>query len=166
MSLDNTKTILCKSFTLTGKCKFGKGCSFAHGKNDLRDNRKKSELACWWYNNGGCNKSDSECMYVHKYVKNIRKPMHLQHPCIWMHVKTPGFCKNGNSCGGDHDYELLENEWIHHFPNYKYKGVGYLNKTNTPENNEDILLKDFPNLPNKEKVLTPYPIWGIPLPIE
>jgi len=133
------KTLLCKSFTTTGSCKFGKMCTFAHGVTEQSDLQRRKIHPCWWFNQGGCVKTAEECSYRHERVENLRKPLHLQHPCIQMHVKTPGKCSNGKGCGGDHNYELTFDEWRHHFPNYEYKGAGYL----TVKSNND-----FPPLSN------------------
>jgi len=130
----NAKTALCKTFMNTGACPYGDKCTFAHGVEDLQ----KVAHVCWWYNNGGCSKSAEDCKYRHEEHNDMRKPLHLQHPCVWMHVKTPGQCRN-KKCGGDHDYELTTDEWKHHFPQHPYT-AGYLNKK---------LDEEFPNLPSK-----------------
>ena len=38
------KSVLCKNFT-NGKCKYGKRCTFAHGKDDLKKKRRSSSKA-------------------------------------------------------------------------------------------------------------------------
>nr|QBK87119.1 MAG: hypothetical protein LCMAC201_00210 [Marseillevirus LCMAC201] len=68
----------------------------------------------------------------------MRKPIHLQHPCIYYHHNL--FCNREKICTFDH-YELTSDEWKHHFPKVVFPGVGYL--TRKPK---DIQFKteDFP----------------------
>ena len=116
----NNKYTPCKYYSKTKTCPFGNNCSFNHS-----DKIKKQP--CWFFNNGGCTKSERDCICEHIKVPNMRKPLHLQHPCKFWHCFTPLQCKNGNNCGGDHSYELTKDEWTIHFPKSEYPGIGYLN---------------------------------------
>lgn len=118
----NAKTSLCKFYTQQGYCHYGNSCSFAHGKEELLEDKGP----CWYYNTGGCFKSPQDCIYNHIKVSNMRKPIHLQHPCKNYHYHTIGDCKNKNHCLGDHSYELTKKEWEHHYPTWSYPGEGYL----------------------------------------
>jgi hypothetical protein len=80
---------------------------------------------CWYFNQGGCNKSDSECIYAHVIDKTMRKPINLQHPCPFWHHKTPLTCRFGDKCKGDHFYELTASEWKKSFADIQYPGEGY-----------------------------------------
>lgn len=185
---ENAKTALCKAFAATGECKFGAQCTFAHGVDELRrPKRTKIDKPCWWHNNGGCTKSADECVYQHIIVENIRKPIHLQHPCVWMHARTPGVCRNGKGCGGDHDYELTAEEWKHHFPHIEYRGVGYLKppqqqqqqqqqqpRQQRPSIRAKAMIKpqitiddqeEFPVLATAIKAVQPHPVWSQPLSV-
>lgn len=122
------KTALCKFFA-KGHCPRGNRCTFAHGEKELvtRPQRQRQQRRpCWYHNNGGCSKSAEACVYDHVIVKDLRKPIHLQHPCVFFHHQTPAQCVNGDACGGDHFYELTESEWRHHFPEFPYPGTGYI----------------------------------------
>lgn len=188
---ENAKTSLCKAFATTGDCKFGDKCTFAHGSAELRRKpRSKIDKPCWWFNRGGCSKSADDCVYQHVILSDIRKPIHLQHPCVWMHVRTPGHCRRGSECGGDHDYELTADEWKHHFPTFAYQGVGYMKdkisnraigdrsaqrrarpsvrtpalkqkKPSPPVDNTD----EFPTLAAPIKAVKPHPVWSEPLTV-
>jgi len=106
----------CKYYAKNNTCPFKDNCSFSH-----EDKVKK--IPCWFYNNGGCLKSDNNCICEHIMVPNMRKPIHLQHPCKMWHYYTPLKCRN--NCNDDHSYELTEIEWKHHFPDVVYPGIGY-----------------------------------------
>jgi hypothetical protein len=63
------KTEICKNFQLTGKCKFGPRCCFAHGLEELR---QKTQLGlsyklkvCKNYHELGYCKYGQRCQYVH-----------------------------------------------------------------------------------------------------
>lgn len=63
------KTEMCKNFQLTGKCKFGSRCCFAHGLEELR---QKTQLGksyklkvCKNYHELGYCKYGQRCQYVH-----------------------------------------------------------------------------------------------------
>lgn len=123
----NEKTVMCSHWERHGNCPWGNKCNFAHGKEELRSVAPaKLEEPCWYHNRGGCSKSAEECRYQHVDAPNMRKPLHLQHPCPYYHRITPQQCRRGSECGGDHDYELTAGEWKHHFPNWDYPGEGYL----------------------------------------
>ena len=106
-----TKTMMCRNF-LAGGCKYGAKCNFAHNQSELQ------RSPCWYFNHGGCAKKADECIYSHIVDKTMRKPIHLQRPCIFFHLKTPGQCKKSD-CKNDHDYVLSESEWNHHYPQDK-----------------------------------------------
>ncbi|CAD8134057.1 unnamed protein product [Paramecium octaurelia] len=63
------KTELCKNFTLTGSCKFGSNCSYAHGQSELLPKAHlhqnyKTKPCKNFLNNGWCNYG-SRCQYIH-----------------------------------------------------------------------------------------------------
>lgn len=129
----NEKTVLCKFFDRDGKCPYGNRCTFAHGKAQISASARKPKTPCWYFNSGGCSKSAEQCSFDHVLAPNMRKPLHLQHPCPFYHYRTPLECRRGEKCGGDHFYELTADEWNHHFPEAKFPGVGYFEFTKEPE---------------------------------
>ena len=189
---ENAKTSLCKAFAATGECKFGDQCTYAHGAEELRrKQRSKIDKPCWWFNKGGCSKSDADCIYQHVIDPSLRKPIHLQHPCVWMHLRSTGSCRNGRSCGGDHDYELTAEEWKHHYPTAQFPGEGYLrnnvHRGPTPRQRPSVRTQsyipgravprpspapsvlddedEFPTLASPIKAAKPHPVWEEPLPV-
>ncbi|CAK71078.1 unnamed protein product (macronuclear) [Paramecium tetraurelia] len=63
------KTELCKNFTLTGSCKFGSNCSYAHGQSELLPKAHlhqnyKTKPCKNFLNYGWCNYG-SRCQYIH-----------------------------------------------------------------------------------------------------
>jgi hypothetical protein len=65
------KTELCKNFSETGRCNYGKKCRFAHGKTELQEknvvdkNRYKSKLCNSFYTNMFC-PYGSRCLFIHE----------------------------------------------------------------------------------------------------
>ena len=61
------KTELCKNFSLTGQCKFGKGCAFAHCKTELRTRQTPHYKArsCVYFNVQGLCPYGPRCQYFH-----------------------------------------------------------------------------------------------------
>lgn len=64
------KTELCRNFELTGRCKFGPKCSYAHGKDQLVTKKHinlhyKSKKCNKYFENGFC-EYGSRCQYLHK----------------------------------------------------------------------------------------------------
>ena len=64
------KTELCRNFELSGRCKFGNKCSFAHGKDELQNKKHinlhyKSKRCNKFFDNGFC-EYGSRCQYLHK----------------------------------------------------------------------------------------------------
>ncbi len=133
----NAKTVMCRNF-LNGGCKYGNKCTFAHSQAEITRRPNHSGFSgsvgprsygpqgrgpqgrgpCWYFNHGGCTKSADACSYNHIIDPTMKKPLHLQHPCLYFHLRTPGKCTKINTgCHGDHDYVLTEDEWFHHFPN-------------------------------------------------
>lgn len=105
---------MCRNFLSPQGCKYGAKCTFAHSQQEI----KRPKMGpCWYFNHGGCTKSASACTFNHVIDKNMRKPLNLQHPCIYYHLRTPGVCTKQETCKGDHDYVLNDDEWNHHFPN-------------------------------------------------
>ena len=122
----NAKTVSCKYFEKNSRCPYGDKCTYAHGLADLaKRTPRKFKTPCWYFNHGGCSKSAEECAYNHVLDSDMRKPLHLQHPCPFYHHRTPLQCRRGNSCGGDHFYELTANEWKHHFSEVEFPGDNY-----------------------------------------
>ena len=63
------KTEVCRNFQLTGTCKFGERCSFAHGDHELRNKRHinlhyKSKKCNQFFEQGFC-PYGSRCQYLH-----------------------------------------------------------------------------------------------------
>ncbi len=130
---------------------------------------KRTRNPCWFHNNGGCSKSNVECVYEHT-DSDMRKPRHLQHPCVGFH--TRGFCHFDNLCRCDHSYELTAVEWKHHF-DMEFPGIGYLdapcdvrepndsaapaklNRTLTMTDFSCLPIPDFPCLPIRNISRTP-----------
>ena len=143
---NNKKTVLCKFFVQKGECPYADRCTYAHGPQELVKPAPRSiNSPCWYFNHGGCTKAAEKCLYNHVIDPNMRKPIHLQHPCPFFHHKTPGQCKSEKKCSGDHFYELAKDEWVHHFPDIPYPGVGYTNRKNVSVTEEfPVLSKTQP----------------------
>ena len=110
--MSNYKTVMCRNWQ-KGACRFGKKCRYAHGEEELR--KRKIDEPCWWHNTIGCTKSAEECVYNHVKAPGLRKPLHLQRPCLFHH-KLGGCSKKG--CKQDH-FDLTDDEWDHHWPTSK-----------------------------------------------
>ena len=63
------KTEMCNNFQLTGKCKFGQRCCFAHGFHELREKTQLGKSyklkVCKNYHDLGYCKYGQRCQYVH-----------------------------------------------------------------------------------------------------
>ena len=63
------KTEICKNFSLTGLCKWGDKCSFAHGKQELRSRIIRNDCyktkICNHYHKAGFCPYSSRCQYFH-----------------------------------------------------------------------------------------------------
>ncbi len=115
-----TQTTVCRDW-VNDSC-FSTNCPYSHGPS--KNNVTKIKKPCWWFNNGGCKhndgteKSEKDCKYLHVKAE-VRKPLHLQHPCYNWHIRTPGRC-NIKNCLGDHgEYKLTAKEWQYHFGGVK-----------------------------------------------
>ncbi|CAD8161994.1 unnamed protein product [Paramecium pentaurelia] len=68
------KTELCKNFQLTGQCKFGNECSFAHGFSELQAkthlHQKYKTKPCNRYFNQGFCPYGIRCQYLHDEIKD------------------------------------------------------------------------------------------------
>jgi hypothetical protein len=113
------KNKYCVNWINNTTCKYYPECKFAHGEHELiKPQSPKINSPCWWFNTSkGCEKSAETCLYQHIKVDNIRKPLHLQHPCYNFHIR--GHC-SVKECKGDHDYVLTEQEYEHHFKIYTH----------------------------------------------
>jgi len=93
LPIDNTKykTMLCKEFTSTNNCKFGGGCTFAHGLQELRSkpitqySHPKSGLfktaLCDRFMEQGVCSYGPECKFAHGHNELLpRKPREFQSP--------------------------------------------------------------------------------------
>lgn len=63
------KTELCKNFEVTGRCKFGKTCLFAHGANEVQHKAYagllyKTKMCDKFFNHGYC-PYGNRCLYKH-----------------------------------------------------------------------------------------------------
>lgn len=63
------KTELCKNFEVTGRCKFGKTCRFAHGANEVQHKayaglQYKTKMCDKFFNHGYC-PYGNRCLYKH-----------------------------------------------------------------------------------------------------
>ncbi|CAK73085.1 unnamed protein product (macronuclear) [Paramecium tetraurelia] len=71
------KTELCKNFELTGFCKFGDECSFAHGQLELQAkthlHQKYKTKPCNRYFNQGFCPYGIRCQYLHDELKDQQK---------------------------------------------------------------------------------------------
>ncbi len=155
----NIKTVLCKFYGRDGHCPFEEKCNYAHGLAELNHRKpRKIQSPCWYYNKQGCSKSADECIYLHVSAPDMRKPIHLQHPCPFFHYKTPLCCRRGDQCSGDHSYELTAEEWKHHFPGLEYPGAGYLTRPRASDPKEE-----FPVLGQPKPKSVSGGVWGRPL---
>jgi butyrate response factor 1 len=73
------KTELCKTFMMTGKCRYGSKCSFAHGKSELKEkshlNVNYKTRPCKQYFLVGYCPYGYRCQYLHtetKFVEEFR----------------------------------------------------------------------------------------------
>ena len=69
------KTELCKFYELTGKCKFGDNCAYAHGKENLRSKvtnttAYRTKKCIQFFDNGYC-PYGSRCQFKHQLKDNI-----------------------------------------------------------------------------------------------
>lgn len=69
------KTELCKNYQLTGMCKFGDTCSFAHGEHELAPKmhlhtKFKTRPCQKFFREGYCSYG-IRCQYVHDEIKDI-----------------------------------------------------------------------------------------------
>ncbi|KAI7686956.1 hypothetical protein SSS_04695 [Sarcoptes scabiei] len=69
IKLNRYKTELCIYMQEMGKCRFGEGCCFAHGTEEMRskpphDDKERTE-PCESYSNGICYRGSSRCWYLH-----------------------------------------------------------------------------------------------------
>lgn len=69
------KTELCRNFELTGRCKYGNKCSYAHGKEELVNKRHinlhyKSKKCNKFFERGFC-EYGARCQYLHKEDSHI-----------------------------------------------------------------------------------------------
>ena len=69
------KTELCKFYELTGKCKFGDNCAYAHGKENLRSKvtnttAYRTKKCIQFFENGYC-PYGSRCQFQHQLKNNI-----------------------------------------------------------------------------------------------
>ena len=166
----NAKTVLCKYFEKDSRCPFSDKCTYAHGEAELaKRTPRKFNTPCWYFNQGGCSKSAEECAYNHVLDSDMRKPLHLQHPCPFYHHRTPLQCRRGNTCGGDHFYELTADEWMHHFSDVEFPGDDYFElygqRSHGNRESFKVEAEDFPVL----DIYQPAPkavvggAWGKPL---
>lgn len=65
---DRYKTELCRSWTETGTCRYGRKCQFAHGEAELRPilrhPKYKTELCRSWAESGSC-PYGNRCRFIH-----------------------------------------------------------------------------------------------------
>ena len=69
------KTELCKFYELTGKCKYGDNCAYAHGKENLRSKvtnttAYRTKKCIQFFENGYC-PYGSRCQFQHQLKNNI-----------------------------------------------------------------------------------------------
>ena len=69
------KTELCKFYELTGKCKYGDNCAYAHGKENLRakvtnTTAYRTKKCIQFYENGYC-PYGNRCQFQHQLKNNI-----------------------------------------------------------------------------------------------
>ena len=67
--VEKFRTEMCKNYELTGECRFGDNCSFAHSKNNLMI---KTDLPCKYktkmckkYQTNGYCPYGQRCMFMH-----------------------------------------------------------------------------------------------------
>lgn len=69
------KTEICKNFEIYGFCKWGEGCCFAHGRNELRNKTLfnyfyKTKVCKHFHKNGFCPYA-SRCQYFHFKTNHV-----------------------------------------------------------------------------------------------
>ena len=69
------KTELCKFYEMTGKCKYGDNCAYAHGKENLRSKvtnttAYRTKKCIQFFENGYC-PYGSRCQFQHQLKNNI-----------------------------------------------------------------------------------------------
>ena len=69
------KTELCKFYEMTGKCKYGDSCAYAHGKENLRSKvtnttAYRTKKCVQFFENGYC-PYGSRCQFQHQLKNNI-----------------------------------------------------------------------------------------------
>ncbi|CAK7301571.1 mRNA decay activator protein ZFP36 [Vulpes lagopus] len=73
------KTELCRTFSESGRCRYGAKCQFAHGLGELRQASRhpkyKTELCHKFYLQGGC-PYGSRCHFIHNPSEDLAAPSH------------------------------------------------------------------------------------------
>ena len=86
------RTEMCKNFELTGKCKYGDECSFAHGKQQMMLKKDVSALYktkdCKKYTTNGYCPYGSRCQFIHReYIKPAVVSKHTEQAYVYQEVE-------------------------------------------------------------------------------
>lgn len=133
------KLKLCDFYEKYGKCTKGHKCSYAHGKEELREFKKEcvNSLYCFKDN----------CHFTHPEGWN---PKNNKKICGFY---KNGFCRNGDNCEFSHikeenvesiEINKQENKVININGNNEFPSL-VENKTNIVESNNDCMLEDNKN---------------------
>ena len=101
------KTELCKYYELTGQCKFGNNCAYAHGRENLRSKvtnttAYRTKKCIQFFENGYC-PYGNRCQFRHQFPLRLhhRFVVHiqLQRPGIYPHEHQSGGCQRQSKPG-------------------------------------------------------------------
>ena len=62
------KSEMCRAWEKDGKCRYGGGCQFAHGKTELREVKKHPRfktVTCWAFATSGVCAYGEKCQFIH-----------------------------------------------------------------------------------------------------
>ena len=81
------KTELCKFYEMTGRCKYGENCAYAHGIENLRSKvtnttAYRTKKCIQFFDNGYC-PYGSRCQFKHQLKDNIERDMNRANIIIW-----------------------------------------------------------------------------------
>jgi hypothetical protein len=83
------KTELCRNFELTGRCKYGNKCSYAHGRDELVNKKHinlhyKSKKCNKFFENGFC-EYGARCQYLHQENSHVHiLDAYCEKLLVWM----------------------------------------------------------------------------------
>jgi hypothetical protein len=147
------RTELCKFYEINGQCKFGDGCMFAHGKENLREKTAvksgyKKRACINFFEHGFC-MYGNRCQFSHKIIRNDKNNRRFSDPQngttgdkSWFSYKT---LLNDISKGKVDDYLITtrERKRLEIFRSISNSGENYKNKNNTKNKKDSFITSDY-----------------------